>query len=35
MLASHGLQLRVGAFLTPPERLELARALRRALRNYR
>jgi len=35
MLASHGLHLRVGAFLTPLERLELARALRHALRNYR
>ena len=34
-LASHGLSLRVGAFLTPPERLELARALRGALRGYR
>ena len=35
MLASHGLSLRVGNFLTPPERLELAHALRRALRGYR
>jgi uncharacterized membrane protein len=34
-LASHGLRLRVGAFLTPEERLDLARALRAALRRYR
>ena len=33
-LASHGLSLRVGAFLTPEERLDLARALRAALRQY-
>jgi uncharacterized membrane protein len=34
-LASHGLSLRVGSFLTPAERLDLARALRNALRPYR
>ena len=34
-LASHGLSLRVGAFLTPEERLDLARALRAALQQYR
>jgi uncharacterized membrane protein len=34
-LASHGLRLRVGAFLTPKERLDLARALRTALQSYR
>ena len=34
-LASHGLSLRVGTFLTPEERLDLARALRAALREYR
>lgn len=34
-LASHGLRLRVGAFLTPEERLDLARALRSALKRYR
>lgn len=34
-LASHGLSLRIGGFLTPAERLELARALRAALRQYR
>ena len=34
-LASHGLSLRVGTFLTPQERLDLARALRAALRQYR
>jgi uncharacterized membrane protein len=33
-LASHGLSLRVGTFLTPEERLDLARALRAALRSY-
>ena len=33
-LASHGLSLRIGAFLTPGERLDLARALRAALREY-
>ncbi len=27
-LASHGLSLRIGTFLTPEERLDLARALR-------
>ena len=34
-LASQGLSLRVGSFLTPAERLDLARALRAALRQYR
>ena len=34
-LASHGLTLRVGACLTPAERLDLARSLRAALRRYR
>lgn len=34
-LASHGLSLRIGSFLTPAERLELARALRAALSQYR
>jgi uncharacterized membrane protein len=34
-LASHSLSLRVGMFLTPKERLDLARALRSALRQYR
>jgi uncharacterized membrane protein len=34
-LASHGSSLRIGEFLTPRERLELARALRGALRPYR
>ena len=34
-LASHGLTLRVGACLTPKERLDLARSLRAALRRYR
>lgn len=33
-LASHGLSLRIGTFLTPGERLDLARALRAALREY-
>jgi uncharacterized membrane protein len=33
-LVSHGLSLRVGTFLTPRERLELARALRAALRQF-
>jgi uncharacterized membrane protein len=33
-LASHGLSLRVGTFLTPHERLELARALRAALGRF-
>jgi uncharacterized membrane protein len=34
-LATHGLRLRVGSFLTPEERLNLARELRIALQNYR
>jgi uncharacterized membrane protein len=34
-LAAHGLKLRVGAFLTPQERLDLAKALRVALQSYR
>lgn len=34
-LVSHGLSLRVGTFLTPRERVELANALRAALRQYR
>ncbi len=34
-LATHGLRLRVGSFLTPEERLNLARALRAALQEYR
>lgn len=34
-LGSHGLRLRVGTFLTPEERLDLARALRSALQRYR
>ncbi len=34
-LASHGRRLRIGAFLTPEERLDLARALREALNRYR
>lgn len=34
-LATHGLRLRVGTFLTPEERLDLARALRTALQDYR
>jgi uncharacterized membrane protein len=34
-LASPGLSLRVGAFLTPHERLDLARALQAALLRYR
>jgi uncharacterized membrane protein len=34
-LDSHGRRLRVGAFLTPEERLDLARALRAALQPYR
>ena len=33
-LVSHGLSIRVGTFLTPRERLELARALRAALRQF-
>lgn len=35
VLAAHGLRLRVGAFLTPAERLDLARALRAALKEFR
>jgi uncharacterized membrane protein len=34
-LASHGRRLVIGLFLTPEERLELARSLERALRRYR
>lgn len=34
-LATHGRRLRVGSFLTPEERLDLARALRDALQHYR
>lgn len=34
-LGSHGFRLRVGSFLTPEERVSLARALRGALRGYR
>ena len=34
-LASHGHRLRIGTFLTPEERLDLARALRAALQRYR
>ena len=34
-LASHELRLRIGAFLTLDERLDLARALRSALQHYR
>ncbi len=34
-LASHGRRLRIGSFLTPEERLDLARALRQALRRHR
>ncbi len=34
-LGAHGRRLRVGAFLTPEERLDLARALRAALQAYR
>lgn len=34
-LATHGLRLRIGTFLTPQERLDLARALRAALQDYR
>lgn len=34
-LTSHGRRLRIGAFLTPDERLDLARALRQALRRHR
>lgn len=35
MLAVHGKRLGIGAFLTPEERLDLARALRKALQGYR
>ena len=35
MLSSHGRTLVVGAFLSPEERLELARALRAALAAHR
>ncbi len=34
-LATHGRSLRIGAFLTPHDRLDLARALRAALTEYR
>ncbi len=34
-LATHGRSLRIGAFLTPHERLDLARAIRAALAKYR
>ncbi len=34
-LATHGRSLRIGAFLTPQERLDLARAIRAALDQYR
>ncbi len=34
-LASHGRSLRIGGFLTPQERLDLAHALRAALAEYR
>ncbi len=34
-LASHGRRLCIGAFLTPEERLDFARALRQALRRHR
>jgi uncharacterized membrane protein len=34
-LASHGRRLVIGLFLTPEERLDLARSLERALRRYR
>lgn len=33
-LTSHGRRLRIGAFLTPEERLDLAQALRAALQHY-
>jgi uncharacterized membrane protein len=33
-LSSHGKRLRIGQFLTPDERLDVARALRRALADY-
>ncbi len=35
VLSSHGRSLVIGAFLTPEERLELARALRRAIDDWR
>lgn len=35
ILASHGRRLEIGAFLSPPERVDLARALRRALAERR
>lgn len=35
VLSSHGRDLVIGAFLTPDERLELARALRRAIERWR
>jgi uncharacterized membrane protein len=34
-LASHGRSLAIGAFLTPEERLEVARSLRSAIDAYR
>ena len=34
-VASHGRRLAIGLFLTPEERLDLARALQSALRRYR
>ena len=34
-LASHGRRLAIGLFLTPEERLDVARALQSALRRYR
>jgi uncharacterized membrane protein len=34
-LSAHGRRVRLGAFLTPEERLDLAHALRAALRHYR
>ena len=35
LLISHGRALAIGAFLSPEERLDLARALRRALQQLR
>lgn len=35
VLSSHGRNLVIGAFLTPEERLDLARALRRAIERWR
>ena len=35
MLSSHGRRLAIGAFLTPAERLEVAKALRDALARWR